>query len=72
MVLECSSGELLNRAAFMHHDEQRHDALRHDAILKGLHLATFYLPPGATQDDPGVHITTHVRETWLPWLLGKR
>ena len=36
MMLECSTGELLARAAFMHHDDQGHDALRHDAALKGL------------------------------------
>ena len=37
MILECSTGgELLARAAFMHHDDQEGDALRHDAILKGL------------------------------------
>ena len=36
MMLECSTGELLTRAAFMHPDEQGHDALRHHGILKGL------------------------------------
>ena len=36
MMLECSTGELLTRAAFMHYDDQGHDALRHDAVLKGL------------------------------------
>ena len=36
MMLECSTGELLIRSAFMHHDDQGHDALRHDAVLKGL------------------------------------
>ena len=35
MMLEYSTGELIARAAFMHHDDQRHDALRHYAILKG-------------------------------------
>ena len=34
MMLESSAGELLARAAFMHHDDLGHDALRHDAILK--------------------------------------
>ena len=36
LVLECSTGELLARAAFMHHDNQGHDALLHHAVLKGL------------------------------------
>ena len=36
MMRECSTGELLARAAFMHHDDQGYDALRHDAVLKGL------------------------------------
>ena len=39
MMLECSPGELLARAAFMHHDDQGQDALRHDAVLKGLRWA---------------------------------
>ena len=47
MMLEYSTGELLTRAAFMHHDDQGHDAflhhdywghdtLRHHAALKGV------------------------------------
>ena len=41
MMLECSNGKLLARAAFMHHDDQGHDALRHDAVFKGVtHLYT--------------------------------
>ena len=36
MMHESSPGELLARAAFMHHDDQGHDALRHHAVLKGL------------------------------------
>ena len=36
MMLECSTGELLARAAFMHHADQGHDALRYHAVLKGL------------------------------------
>ena len=36
MMLECSTGELLTRALFMHHDDQGHGALMHHAILKGL------------------------------------
>ena len=36
MMLECSTGELLARAAFMHHDDQGHDALRHYAVSKEL------------------------------------
>ena len=36
MMHECSPGELLLMAAFMHHEDQGHDALRHDAVLKGL------------------------------------
>ena len=35
MMLECSTGELLARAAFMHHDDQGYDALMHHAVLKG-------------------------------------
>ena len=38
MLLECSTGVLLARAACMHHDGQGHDALRHDAVLKGLNI----------------------------------
>ena len=34
MMLECSTGELLGRAAFMRHDYQWHDALRHDVVLE--------------------------------------
>ena len=36
MMLECSTGELLARDAFMHHDDQGHDALMHHAVLSGL------------------------------------
>ena len=36
MILECSTGELLARAAFTHHDDQGHDALMHYAVLKEL------------------------------------
>ena len=32
MMLECSTGEILARAVFMHYDDQGHDALLH---LKG-------------------------------------
>ena len=40
-MLECSPGELLTKAVFMHHGDQWHDALRHHAVLKGLkHYAT--------------------------------
>ena len=35
IMLECSTGELLTRAAFMHHDDQGHDALEHHAVLGG-------------------------------------
>ena len=35
MMLEHSIGELLTRAAFMHHDDQEHDTLMHYAVLKG-------------------------------------
>ena len=35
-MLECSTGEVLARAAFIHHDNQEHDALRYHAVLKGL------------------------------------
>ena len=38
MMLECSTGELLARAAFMHHDDQEYDALRYHAALKGLRV----------------------------------
>ena len=36
MMLECSTGELPTRVAFMHHDSQAHDALKPYAVLKGL------------------------------------
>ena len=36
MVLECSTGELLARAAFIHHDDQGYDASMHRAVLKGI------------------------------------
>ena len=36
MMLECSPGDLLAMAAFMHHDDQGHDALIQLAVLKGL------------------------------------
>ena len=46
MVLECSTGELLARDAFMHRDDQGDDALMHCVVLKGLKdsaaLITFY------------------------------
>ena len=38
MMLEYSTGELLARAAFMHHDDHGHDAFRYDAVLKGLNV----------------------------------
>ena len=36
MMLECSTGQLIASAAFMHHDDQGHDALMYDAVLRGL------------------------------------
>ena len=36
MMLEWSNGELLVKAAFMHHDDQWHTALKHYATSKGL------------------------------------
>ena len=42
MMLEYSSGDLIARAAFMHHDDQGHDVLRHHAVLKGLNLMMKY------------------------------
>ena len=33
MMLECSSGESLARAAFMHHDDQGYDALMHYTVI---------------------------------------
>ena len=36
MMLECSTGDLLARAAFMHHDDQGHSALMYYTVLKGL------------------------------------
>ena len=41
MMLECWTGELLPRAAFMHHDNQGHDALMHYAALKGLNTQLY-------------------------------
>ena len=38
MMHQCSTGELLARAVFMHHDEEGHAALMHDAVFKGLKL----------------------------------
>ena len=38
MMHECSTGELLTRVAFMHHDDQGHDALIHYAVLEGLKI----------------------------------
>ena len=40
MMCECSTGELLAGAAFMHHDDQGHDALKQYAALKWLTAAT--------------------------------
>ena len=42
-VISLSPGQLLTRAAFIHHDDQRHDALMHYSVLKGL-KAKRYLP----------------------------
>ena len=36
MMIECSTGELLARAAYMHHDDQGHDALMHHIVLEVL------------------------------------
>ena len=33
---ECSPGESLTRAAFMHHDDKGHSSLKHCSVLKGL------------------------------------
>ena len=40
MMQECSTGELLTRAAIMHHADQGHDALKYHAVLKGLKALT--------------------------------
>ena len=36
MMLGCSTGGILSRAAFMHHDEHGHDAFMYYAVIKGL------------------------------------
>ena len=36
VMLECSTGKVLTRAAFTHHDDQGHDALMHYAAVKGI------------------------------------
>ena len=36
MMLECSTGELLAKAAFMHHIDKGHSTLKHYVALKGL------------------------------------
>ena len=38
-MLECSTGELLGKAAFMHHVDKGRDALNHYVALKGLTVA---------------------------------
>ena len=38
MILECSPGEILARAAFMYHGNQWYNALKHYAVRKGLTL----------------------------------
>ena len=43
MMRECSTGELLARAVFMHPDDQGHDALMHYAVLKRFILTVFFL-----------------------------
>ena len=44
MMHECSIGELLTGAAFMHHNDKGHDALKHYAALKGLsHMQLNYV-----------------------------
>ena len=35
-MFECSTGELVARAVFMHHVDQGYDASRHDALPKDL------------------------------------
>ena len=39
MMLECSCGELLTRAAFIHYDNKGLNSLKHYAALKGLYLS---------------------------------
>ena len=50
MMPECSPGQLLTRAALMHHDDQVNDALMDYAFLKGLILIsqlTLLVSPGS-------------------------
>ena len=37
MMLECNTGDLLARTAFMHHDDQDRDVSRYDTVRKWLH-----------------------------------
>ena len=38
IMLECSTGELLVRVAFMHHDDKGYSTLKYYTVLKGLSL----------------------------------
>ena len=43
MMLECSHGESLARAAFTHHDDKEHRVSKHYVDLKGLiHAIVYY------------------------------
>ena len=43
MMHEYSTGELLARAVFTHHDDQRRDAIRHHPVLKGLETGLYII-----------------------------
>ena len=38
IMLQCSHGDLLTRAAFIHHGDKQHSTLKHYAALKGLRI----------------------------------
>ena len=58
MMLECSTGELIPRDAFMHHDDKRHDALKQCAVLKGLSLCLPTCCSLRSQYTPAILIQT--------------
>ena len=54
MLLECRSGELIARAAFMCHDNKGHYVLKHNAAHKGLYM---YKVQGIRESVPDKGLT---------------
>ena len=53
---ESSTGKLLNRVAFMNHEDKGHSALKHYAVLKALMFYFYFLHAPLSLNSVGIQL----------------